>query len=520
MTTRHDRPTPGQARPQRTPANNKRRRGRPKTGSVETWARKNGDVGFGVRFIDQHGIRRYERCGLASEGWSRRRAEIELENFERLVAAGVYRPTPDAVPTEERDPIFGAFARAFLAEHAIEVKPNTRDLNENLLEHHLAPVFDRMRLSQITWSAVDAYKKQRLMVMQRIRAARASGKILRDWNNRPLKLSERTINMSIGLLAMILDEAVRRPDINLAANPARDKKLRVKVPKKNVRDWLEPDEVITLLEAAEQVDSPVRPETERRACEVRRLRDEERLTIKQIAQRLKMSEGGVCWLYTRHRHRIVSQRRAIIATLTASGTRNTELCLLRWQDLDFHRSKIRIPASKTNRGIREIDMTPWLREQLLTYKASLSERQPESPVFPTRDGSFRDKDNLNRRVVAPVQRAAATLRSERGLAELPTGLSAHVFRRTYATLMIEAGAPPRYVQRQLGHESARLTLEVYSRVSDSQDRTKLGRAFDELMAGAVPAEAHTPPTEIVLPLIDDDMAGLDPTQAVRTGNGT
>ena len=76
------------------------------------------------------------------------------------------------------------------------------------------------------------------MVMQRIRAARASGTVLRDWSNRPLRLSERTINMSIGLLAMILDEAVRRPDIHLAANPARDKKLRVKVPKKNVRDWL------------------------------------------------------------------------------------------------------------------------------------------------------------------------------------------------------------------------------------------------------------------------------------------
>ena len=147
---------------------------------------------------------------------------------------------------------FGAFARTFLAEHAVETAPNTRDLNENLLEHHLAPYFERIRLSQITWSAVDNYKKQRLMLMQRIRAARASGRPLRDWNDRPMRLSERTINMSIGLLAMILDEAVRGPDIDLAANPARDKKLRVKVPKKTVRDWLEPDEVITLLEAAEQ----------------------------------------------------------------------------------------------------------------------------------------------------------------------------------------------------------------------------------------------------------------------------
>ena len=57
-------------------------------------------------------------------------------------------------------------------------------------------------------------------------------------------------------------------------------------------------------------------------------------------------------------------------------------------------------------------------------------------------------------------------------------------------------------------------------MSDSQDRTKLGRAFDELMAGAVPAEAYTPPTEIALPLIDDNMAVLDPTQAVTTGNDT
>jgi integrase len=456
--------------------------------------RKNGDVGFGVRFFDQDGIRRYERCGLASEGWSHRRAEIELENFERLVAARAYVPTPDAVATEDRDPPFGTFARTFLAEHAVETAENTRDLNANLLEHHVAPYFERIRLTQITWSAVDNYKKQRLMLMQRIRAARASGKPLR----------ERTINMSIGLLAMILDEAVRRPDMDLGANPARDKKLRVKVPKKTVRDWLEPDEVITLLEAAERVDNPVRPETERKAREVRRLRDEEGLTVKQIAEQLDMSQGGVCWLYTRRRPRIVSRRRAIIATLAASGTRNSELCLLCWQHLDFQRCKIRIPASKTNRGVREIDMTPWLREQLLTYKASLGDVGAGDPVFPTRAATFRDKDNMNRRVIGPVERAAAALRTERGLAPLPTGLSAHAFRRTYITLMAEAGAPITYVQDQVGHESARLTLEIYARVSRSRDRAKWGRAFDEIMAGAVPAVAYDPAGPIALPVLDDD----------------
>ena len=236
-----------------------RRPGRPGKGGVVTWTRQNGDVGYGVRFTDQHGERQYERCGLASEGWSLTRAQIELANFEQLVRAGLYAPTPDIVPVEDRDPVFAPFARAFLAEHAVETAPNTRDLNCGLLDNHLMPYFGNLRLSQITWSAIDSYKKQRLMLAQRIRAASARGRPLRDEDNRPLRLSERTINMSIGLLAMVLDEAVRRPDLHISANVARDKKLKVKVPKKAARDWLEPEEVLCLLEAAELVDNPVRP---------------------------------------------------------------------------------------------------------------------------------------------------------------------------------------------------------------------------------------------------------------------
>jgi DNA-binding transcriptional regulator YiaG len=110
---------------------------------------------------------------------------------------------------------------------------------------------------------------------------------------------------------------------------------RIKVPKKHVRDWLEPDEILSMLEAAALIDSPVRPETLRKADEVRRLRDEEKLTIKAIAAELGMSQGGVCRLYERRQARVPSARRAIIATLAASGTRNTELCGVRWRDLTF-----------------------------------------------------------------------------------------------------------------------------------------------------------------------------------------
>jgi hypothetical protein len=85
--------------------------GRPGSGDVVEWQRKNGDCGYGVRFYDTDGVRHYERCGLESEGWSRRRAEIELENFVRLVEAGAYVPTPDSRPSQEQAPLFGEFAR-------------------------------------------------------------------------------------------------------------------------------------------------------------------------------------------------------------------------------------------------------------------------------------------------------------------------------------------------------------------------------------------------------------------------
>jgi hypothetical protein len=138
--------------------------GRPKKGSIVEWTRANGDVGYGLRFFDQYGERQYERCGLESEGWSRRRAEIELAHFQQLVAAGLYVPTADVVVPEARNPYFGPFARSYLAEHGIETTESTRDFYANLLHNHLEPHFANRRMLDIGWSAIDSYKKQRLML--------------------------------------------------------------------------------------------------------------------------------------------------------------------------------------------------------------------------------------------------------------------------------------------------------------------------------------------------------------------
>jgi hypothetical protein len=172
------------------------------------------------------------------------------------------------VDADDPDPPFGVFAPQVLAEHAVSVEPRTNEFNSNMLRNHLLPEFAELRLSEITRERIQAFRRRRLELMQQIRRARQRDVILRGADRRPLKLSEKTINHSIAVLYFILEEAVRRRQIVVTTNEARDRQLHVKVPKKTVRDWLEGDEVLLLLEVAPRVDDRVRPQTLRRAAEV------------------------------------------------------------------------------------------------------------------------------------------------------------------------------------------------------------------------------------------------------------
>lgn len=46
----------------------------------------------------------------------------------------------------------------------------------------------------------------------------------------------------------------------------------------------------------------------------------------------------------------------------------------------------------------------------------------------------------------------------------------HDLRHTYASRMAEAGAPPKYVQKQLGHSSFQVTMDIYSHLFPDGNR--------------------------------------------------
>jgi integrase len=74
-----------------------------------------------------------------------------------------------------------------------------------------------------------------------------------------------------------------------------------------------------------------------------------------------------------------------------------------------------------------------------------------------------------------VNRAIARLGEQAGL---PRPVSPQDLRHTYATLLIEAGCTPAYVQQQLGHASIQLTIDTYAATAKPRLPAGLVGLFD------------------------------------------
>jgi len=454
---------------------------------VKRYRKRDRQYTYALR-IRAYGEKHWVPLGTEREGWNDVRAADRRDEIASLISRGAWRP-PNTFELDprEKNPGFHEFSSDWLKRYRRTVDESTADKVEYLLSHHLLPFLHTYRLDEIDYAVLSAYVAHKLERNEEIETARDAGVSLRDGAGRRRRpLSPRTINMSMDLTARIFKDAVKRGV--LQGNPASDRELRLKVTQRK-GNFLEADELLALIEAASAIDEPVSAHTLGRAELVRRMRGDSR-TWKKIAAELDIAESTAIWLAGRYRRdERASPRRAIVATLGCAGLRNTEVCDLDVGDLDFAHGVIHVRDAKTEAGIRQVHMTPWLHDELLAYRATRPDAKPDEPAFPTRNGTRRDIRNINRRVITPAVRAANALRAERRDAPLPGSITAHTFRRTFITLMLEAGAPVPYVQGQVGHEDPTTTLEIYAQVLKRRDRRRHGEAFDALMADAVPSAA-------------------------------
>lgn len=378
--------------------------------------------GYAIRF-SAYGRRRYVTLGFEGDGWTRDRAEVELANVVADVRRGLWMPRRKEERRDgstaingDRLPMFGTFARELVASREGQVADGTHR-HEKWTLGHLLGFFADWWLDEIDVKAVDAYRIHKVKESEARRRAIKAKRPLRDGGGRILRpLSAGSINKTISHLQWLLSMAVEYKLID--ENPAVGRRRRLRELRRPPVYLDTPGQIEALLGAASQLDSAV-------------------------ASRCR-------------------ERHAIIATLVLAGPRAGELCGLQWRDVDLANSRISIGHSKTQAGLREINMLPLLRDSLVSYKARVSRSGSDDLVFPSGTGGRRDKNNLRSRVLIPVLERADLLLEDQGRVPLPRGLTAHKLRHTFASVLIARGEDPYSVMRQLGHTDPAFTLRVYT----------------------------------------------------------
>jgi integrase len=166
------------------------------------------------------------------------------------------------------------------------------------------------------------------------------------------------------------------------------------------------------------------------------------------------------------------QDAAIFLTAAFTGLRRGELLALRWRDVDFAGSVVRVRASYAqghlttpkSGKVRSVPMAP----DVATALAKLGQRElftgDDDLVFLGKAGSYVDGSALRRRYGAALVRA--------GLRPLRF----HDLRHTFGTRMI-AKADIRRVQEWMGHANTETTMQYLHHAPRAEDARLVAEAF-------------------------------------------
>jgi integrase len=183
---------------------------------------------------------------------------------------------------------------------------------------------------------------------------------------------------------------------------------------------------------------------------------------------------------------------ALLLCAFRTGMRMGELLGLAWEDINFDSNTIEVRRSYSHLHFttpksgkaRTVDMSDQLRQALLDHRGALLQqfrrglravtasdgaRGSESIhlVFPSRDGSPMDGDNLRHRVFYPLLEKADVPR-----------IRFHDIRHTFASLLLQNGESVHYVKEQMGHASIQTTVDVYGHLVPGANRNAVNRLDD------------------------------------------
>lgn len=170
-----------------------------------------------------------------------------------------------------------------------------------------------------------------------------------------------------------------------------------------------------------------------------------------------------------------------------AGLRRGEVCGLRWSDLNMEQGTISVSRSlcaetlefkepKTSAGYRTIPLDAGTLDYLKRFRAAQARRMfgtgqhlADSCICAKAGTDYMHPENLSR-----------SLRRF-GTANGFEGVTPHILRHTYCTLLFEAGVDLKTVQHHMGHSDPTLTMRIYTHYSKDkgiQTGATLGALMD------------------------------------------
>ena len=368
----------------------------------------------------ENGKKRYDTVIRANgiQRWKTFRKKKDAEDYLDRHSTDVR----DGTYREIKKAKFGEYMSHYRKTHLIpqKFKPSTYNSYCSIVERHLLPEFKSYPMTAITASEINAF---------------ASRLLQGDPQNGKRPVSGRTVRNVLYLLTKFFRKAVTEGYLRMSP---MDRVERPRVNKEQKGRALQPIEINSVLERCEG-------------------------TLRLMV---------------------------LVAVLT--GMRRSEQFALDWDDVDFEKGVIRIRrglywqfgkhhrkepgesafvfvAPKSEKSIRDIDMSPMLCKELRahymrsTTKAGL--------VLCTSRGTPFNPDNVVKRKFQP-----AVKRANIGVVRW------HDLRHTFGSLKVEQGENIYYVQRQMGHSSIQVTIDIYGHMLESR-RPEAAAKTDTLVFG-------------------------------------
>ena len=149
---------------------------------------------------------------------------------------------------------------------------------------------------------------------------------------------------------------------------------------------------------------------------------------------------------------------AVLELLFATGARVSELCALQYGDVRLDEGEIKIYGKGAKERFVQI-ANPDVLEALYSYQKVYKDIMAQAGTFFV---------NRLRRPLSD-QSARSIVNKYSKLAGVETHITPHMFRHSFATLLLEEGVDIRYIQRLLGHSSI-VTTQIYTHVAGKKQR--------------------------------------------------